>query len=209
MDASVRWLDSGLTPEAVNQAIERLGGLLVLMLALCAGVVFGHFSMLLREARLKGAAVAGLAPETLNMAGSDWLALIAAAAAAAALIAGREFAHTGSKSAGVTRSKPRTSAPQRRVQPLRRPAPHWHSTGPAPRSSHQFSSLGHELRTPLNAIIGFSGMMQLQLLGPLGNPRYAEYVRHIHDSGQQLLRGIEHVLMAAERGAGARSHRLQ
>lgn len=52
-------------------------------------------------------------------------------------------------------------------------------------------SVGHEIRTPLNAIIGFSELMQRELLGPLGSPRYREYVCHIRDSGLALLKAAE------------------
>jgi signal transduction histidine kinase len=60
---------------------------------------------------------------------------------------------------------------------------------------HAFSGLmshvSHELRTPLNAIIGFADMMQRELLGPLGSPRYHEYVRHIRESGLAVLKAAE------------------
>src|SRR5216683_5260820 len=35
--------------------------------------------------------------------------------------------------------------------------------------------VSHELRTPLNAIIGFSEMMQREMLGPLANAKYQTY----------------------------------
>src|SRR5690606_20182156 len=37
------------------------------------------------------------------------------------------------------------------------------------------ANMSHELRTPLNAIIGFSEMMQRQLLGPIGTEKYIDY----------------------------------
>jgi signal transduction histidine kinase len=54
--------------------------------------------------------------------------------------------------------------------------------------------VGHELRTPLNAIIGFAELMQRELLGPLGSPRYQEYARHIRESGVMLLKAAEDVM---------------
>lgn len=51
--------------------------------------------------------------------------------------------------------------------------------------------IGHELRTPLTAIIGFSGMMQRELHGPLGCDRYQSYAEHICESGVTLLHAIE------------------
>lgn len=56
------------------------------------------------------------------------------------------------------------------------------------------ANMSHELRTPLNAIIGFSEMMQRQLLGPLGNPRYIDYIGGIRESGEHLLSLINDIL---------------
>jgi len=56
------------------------------------------------------------------------------------------------------------------------------------------ANMSHELRTPLNAIIGFGEMMQHQILGPIGVPRYREYAEHIHESGQHLLALVDEVL---------------
>ena len=51
--------------------------------------------------------------------------------------------------------------------------------------------VNHELRTPLNAVIGFSDLMALKLFGPVGDPRYEDYVRHIRDSANELLKSAE------------------
>jgi two-component system cell cycle sensor histidine kinase PleC len=64
------------------------------------------------------------------------------------------------------------------------------------------SSMSHELRTPLNAIMGFSEMMKSGVFGDLGNPTYAEYAKHIHDSGSQLLGKINDLLDIASMEAG-------
>ena len=50
--------------------------------------------------------------------------------------------------------------------------------------------VSHELRTPLNAVIGFSDVMQSELLGPVGHPRYREYARHIGECGRDLLKSV-------------------
>jgi signal transduction histidine kinase len=64
--------------------------------------------------------------------------------------------------------------------------------------SHPWGELiarvSHELRTPLNAVIGFSDVMQAELLGPVGHPRYREYARHIRDCGRDLLKSAEDTL---------------
>jgi signal transduction histidine kinase len=54
--------------------------------------------------------------------------------------------------------------------------------------------VSHELRTPLNAVIGFSDVMQSELLGPVGHPRYREYARHIGECGRDLLKSAEDTL---------------
>ncbi len=56
------------------------------------------------------------------------------------------------------------------------------------------ANMSHELRTPLNAIIGFSEMMQSQLLGPVGNPKYLGYIGDIQRAGRHLLHLINDIL---------------
>ena len=55
-------------------------------------------------------------------------------------------------------------------------------------------NVSHELRTPLNAVIGFSDMMRLKLLGPLGHEGYREYANDIHRAGAHLLDVINDIL---------------
>src|SRR6266567_2815962 len=47
--------------------------------------------------------------------------------------------------------------------------------------------VSHELRTPLNAIIGFSELMEREVLGPIANEKYRSYVGDIRESGMHLL----------------------
>ena len=54
--------------------------------------------------------------------------------------------------------------------------------------------VSHELRTPLNAVIGFSDVLEAELLGPVGHPRYREYARHIRDCSRELLKSAEDTL---------------
>lgn len=56
------------------------------------------------------------------------------------------------------------------------------------------ANMSHELRTPLNAIIGFSELMEQQILGPLGSETYRIYARDIGHSGRRLLTTINDVL---------------
>jgi signal transduction histidine kinase len=56
------------------------------------------------------------------------------------------------------------------------------------------SNMSHELRTPLNAIIGFSEAIRSTVLGLPANPKHAEYIANIHDSGRYLLDLINDLL---------------
>jgi len=60
--------------------------------------------------------------------------------------------------------------------------------------SRFLASMSHELRTPLNAILGFAEILNLQILGPLGDPKYQEYADDIHSSGEHLLSLVNHLL---------------
>ncbi len=64
------------------------------------------------------------------------------------------------------------------------------------------ANMSHELRTPLNAIIGFSEMMEKELMGPIGNDHYRGYAHDIWDSGNHLLMLINDVLDMAKIEAG-------
>ncbi len=69
--------------------------------------------------------------------------------------------------------------------------------------SEFLANMSHELRTPLNAIIGFAELMSLETLGPIGTPRYKEYMKDIQDSGRFLLSIINDVLDVSKVEAGA------
>jgi signal transduction histidine kinase len=64
------------------------------------------------------------------------------------------------------------------------------------------ASMSHELRTPLNAILGFSETMMSEALGPLGTPRYKDYLTDVHNSGRHLLELINDILDIARLDAG-------
>lgn len=68
--------------------------------------------------------------------------------------------------------------------------------------SRFLANMSHELRTPLNAIIGFSDLIEKQMLGPLGNERYLDYVGAIRESGQHLLDLISDILDMSKIEAG-------
>ena len=64
------------------------------------------------------------------------------------------------------------------------------------------ANMSHELRTPLNAINGFSEIMVMEIFGPLGDLRYADYAKQVHGSGQHLLALINDILDISKIEAG-------
>ncbi|HET8728133.1 MAG TPA: sensor histidine kinase [Alphaproteobacteria bacterium] len=68
--------------------------------------------------------------------------------------------------------------------------------------SRFLASMSHELRTPLNAILGFSEVIRDQMFGPIGQRRYVEYAKDIHDSGGHLLDLVNDVLDLSKIEAG-------
>jgi signal transduction histidine kinase len=74
----------------------------------------------------------------------------------------------------------------------------------ASRSKTAFlANMSHELRTPLNAIIGFSEIIEGQVLGPIEVPHYVQYARNILDAGRHLLELINEILDMSRIEAGA------
>ena len=73
----------------------------------------------------------------------------------------------------------------------------------ANQSKSQFlANMSHELRTPLNAVLGFSEVMMSEIMGPLGDRRYHEYAKDIHDAGSHLLDIIDDILDMSKIEAG-------
>ncbi len=68
--------------------------------------------------------------------------------------------------------------------------------------SRFLATMSHELRTPLNAIMGFSEVMEKELLGPIGNATYREYANNIYSSGNHLLHIINEILDLSRIEAG-------
>ena len=62
--------------------------------------------------------------------------------------------------------------------------------------------MSHELRTPLNAVIGFSEVLNRELYGSLGEARYRDYARLIHESGEHLLGVVNDILEMSKIEAG-------
>lgn len=64
------------------------------------------------------------------------------------------------------------------------------------------AAISHEIRTPLTAVLGFCDLMGREIFGPVGDPRYAAYVRHIADGGAALLKSAEDTLALSALIAG-------
>jgi PAS domain S-box-containing protein len=71
------------------------------------------------------------------------------------------------------------------------------------------ANMSHELRTPLNAVLGFAEAIMGEVLGPVGNARYAEYAGHIHASGKHLLDVINDILDMTKIESGNMDLRLE
>jgi signal transduction histidine kinase len=73
----------------------------------------------------------------------------------------------------------------------------------ASRAKSRFlATMSHELRTPLNAIIGFSEMIEGEMLGPAETPQYPEYAGLVVRSGRHMLSLVEDILTTARLEAG-------
>ena len=68
--------------------------------------------------------------------------------------------------------------------------------------SRFLATMSHELRTPLNAILGFSEVMTNEVMGPIDNKYYKEYLGDIHRSGSHLLKLINEILDLSRVEAG-------
>ena len=64
--------------------------------------------------------------------------------------------------------------------------------------SRFIQGLSYRLRTPLNTLIGFSQMMVAEQFGPVGAPRYQEYVADINRTAKQMLETLNDVTDLAQ-----------
>jgi signal transduction histidine kinase len=49
------------------------------------------------------------------------------------------------------------------------------------------AKVSHEIRTPLNSMIGFAEVIMAERFGPVGNDRYREYLKDMHEAGAQMV----------------------
>lgn len=64
------------------------------------------------------------------------------------------------------------------------------------------ATMSHELRTPLNAIIGFSEIIESELMGPVGVDAYRRYAGDIVRSGRHLLAVVNQILDLSKAESG-------
>lgn len=60
--------------------------------------------------------------------------------------------------------------------------------------SNFLAAMSHDLRTPLNSIIGFTDIINEGLFGPIGNPRYTDYLESVNGSARHLLTLVDDIL---------------
>jgi signal transduction histidine kinase len=70
------------------------------------------------------------------------------------------------------------------------------------KKSNFLAKISHEIRTPMNAIIGFAEVMMEERLGPIGNPKYKEYLGDIRTSGKHVVSLVNDLLDLAKIEAG-------
>lgn len=95
----------------------------------------------------------------------------------------------------------RDAAPSERAKVAQERADR-HGPRDAARLANLLGKVSHEVRTPLNAILGFAEVMMDERFGPLGNPRYRDYLKDIHMSGTQVMTLVEDLLDLSRIEAG-------
>lgn len=68
--------------------------------------------------------------------------------------------------------------------------------------SENINTLNHELRTPLNAVLGFADMIDREIHGPVGSPKYREYAGDIGATARHMLDLVNRLLDLARIEAG-------
>lgn len=78
------------------------------------------------------------------------------------------------------------------------------------RSKSDFlAHISHELRNPLNAILGYADLLLSAPYGPLGDPRYAEYIGAVQASGSHMLALVTDILEYAKLEGGTSTLTLE
>ncbi len=64
------------------------------------------------------------------------------------------------------------------------------------------AKVSHGIRTPLNAMTGFAEVIMAERFGPIGNERYREYLKDIHNAGTHLVSMLNDLLDLSKVEAG-------
>lgn len=184
--------------------VGESGGLLHLAVVLLGWWLGRPGHVVVLAALASGLTIAGLAVplDAVAAATSEGLtgralALMAIWAVAAVLIAAKRRERQWPSAARRPSTDPaRAAAPP--TAERRHPSPTPDAAEDAAQQRAALAALHHDLCTPLNAIIGFSEMGRREMLGPIGNERYREYMADINLSGYQLLGVIESLLERRE-----------
>jgi len=75
--------------------------------------------------------------------------------------------------------------------------------------SRFLATVSHEFRAPLNAILGFSEMIDQQILGPSATEGCREYAKNIHTSGDRMLSLVNDILDLSTVEAGRRRFQIE
>jgi signal transduction histidine kinase len=67
-----------------------------------------------------------------------------------------------------------------------------------PDAAAALARLCHEARSPITAIVGFCDIMLEEAFGPVGSPRYREYIRDIKKSGAEVMSRLVEAAELAE-----------
>ncbi|MDY8108699.1 histidine kinase dimerization/phospho-acceptor domain-containing protein [Fulvimarina sp. 2208YS6-2-32] len=70
------------------------------------------------------------------------------------------------------------------------------------RKTHFLAAVAHEIRTPMTAILGFSDAIESEAFGPIGNPRYLDYISDIKRSGRHVLDLVNDLLDLSKAESG-------
>jgi len=72
--------------------------------------------------------------------------------------------------------------------------------------SRFLANISHELRSPLHAIIGFASFLREEKLGPVGQPKYRDFVEQIHEEGKALNQIVDDLLDYTRLDSGVGEH---
>ncbi|MER0236784.1 ATP-binding protein [Fulvimarina sp. MAC8] len=70
------------------------------------------------------------------------------------------------------------------------------------RKTQFLASVSHEIRTPMTAVLGFADAIESEAFGPIGNPRYLDYIADIKRSSRHVLDLVNDLLELSKAEAG-------